>query len=267
MKRPVFTPFVFAALFFAADSFGVSAHRPPLTDYLMLAKQYRPKRLKPSPQMRPLTSSSSVSAYDGAVKFSDLDISIAAMEKDYEKLFEYVRDNRELTDPSKTAFARRISWLYPYDGCWIRAAIASQWAEREKFARPHKLFIFGNLNVSTPNATDGDVSWWFHVVAAIRDAAGDLFVIDPAIDPSGPMKAKEWILKMVSVVDDAKLNLCSPHTYEPYDDCDATSSASDAGAVSDMPYYLKAERSNLVDLGRDADKELGDSPPWALHHE
>ena len=263
MMRAVTLTTVLLLLSFPTAASALSAWRPGSVDYTVAATWHAPSGKKRilSGTVLP-TATVAQSAYASAVPFADLDISVVAMEKHVDKLFEYVRGNRELDDPTEPSFLRRIPWLYPQDGCWIRASLAGQWAEREKYSSPHKLFIFGNLNVVTANSVAGKVTWWFHVVAAIRDSAGDLFVLDPAIHAAGPMKLKDWVLTMVADVKDAKLSLCSAHTYEPYDDCEATTAGAGLNAKSDITYYLTMERSELNELGRNVDDELGDLPPW-----
>jgi hypothetical protein len=256
MKRWAFLLF---ALFCCADLFATSAVRKPTEDYRAVAKKYLP-RIKP---WGPLTTRMATnSAYGLANAWSTIDTTTAAKESKIDVLFNYIRDQRELTESTDPGFLRRVSWLYPIDGCWIRAAIVGHWAEREKFSTPSRLFIFGNLNVSTTNAPSGSVSWWYHVAPALRDSSGTLLVLDPAINPDKPMEAEDWIKTMVPAVSDATLSLCSRYTYEPYDNCDSTSSSTDSNAEIDIESYLRRERQNLISMHRDADEELGDNPPW-----
>lgn len=257
LYRLFFAAVALASFVHAFDAAATSAARPLETDYKALAR-----RLRPAPTVGPFSGTRTVSAYDAAVKLKDLDVTAAPKETNLDKLFEFVRDNRELRESQHPKFDRRAPWMYPYDGCWIRAALVGQWAEREKYSRPMKLFIFGNLQVQTTNAVGGSVGWWYHVVAAVRDTAGDLYVLDPAIDPSKPLPVKDWVLTMVSDVNDASVSLCSAYAYEPYDDCSLASSANEANASSDVSYYLQSEWSNIESLGRDPEKELGDEPPW-----
>ncbi len=157
----------------AAAAFGISAHRPAETDYRVLADKHR--------QNYPFDIYQS--AYDAAVDdFTHLDPAKVPQENDTEKLFLFVRDHRELTD-GEHSVARRIPWLYPYEGCWIRATIANFWAVREKFTRPAKLFMFGNLEAKTPNSTSGKVTWWYHVAPIIKDPVEIFQVIVPRIIP------------------------------------------------------------------------------------
>jgi hypothetical protein len=67
--------------------------------------------------------------------WSTIDTTTAAKESKIDVLFNYIRDQRELTESTDPGFLRRVSWLYPIDGCWIRAAIVGHWAERENSPR------------------------------------------------------------------------------------------------------------------------------------
>jgi hypothetical protein len=96
-------------------------------------------------------------------------------------------------------------------------------------------------------------------VVALND---EHYVIDPAIDPNGPMHASDWFKSMVTDVKTLKISVCHPYTYSPGSDCEAPVAVSYDDLVSRQHYYLSAEWDNLVELQRDPDKELGDSPPW-----
>jgi hypothetical protein len=259
VNRKPFRMLAFLCFWFTTSlSAAPSAIRPKGVDYKETAASHRP-RLTPFTRRIPIVPET---AYDGAVQWKDLDIQAAPEELNLSALFEYVRDTRELISSADVHFFRRIPWLYPHDGCWIRASIASQWAEREGYARPMKLFIFGNLEVTTANAVGGSVGWWYHVVPAVKDGNGNLMVIDPAIEPDKPMQAVDWITAMLPKVDDAQLNLCSTFTYEPYDDCALAASGDEQNAVIDVEWYLNKEWANIKYLGREPKKELADNPPW-----
>lgn len=194
-------------------------------------------------------------------KFAELNFDDVVSTTRVNELFTEMRDERFLTTKDKPDFIRRLSWLYPQDGCWIRAALMKQLSTKWKEGAPHKLFIFGNLSVKTENAPGGSVSWWYHVVPIFRDGDGKVTVVDPAIDPTRPLPVKDWILTQVPEVDNAQFSVCSPETYTPSSPCDGTPDE-DKVASSQIVSYLDYEWQNLVSLKRDPEKELGDSPPW-----
>lgn len=177
-------------------------------------------------------------------------------------MFTQIRDERFLSTPSQPGFSRRISWLYPYDGCWIRAMLASNMSEDKGFARMAKVFAFGSLNVKTPYSTSGEVSWWYHVTGVYQNEAGDAFVFDPSMNNLRPMTLKEWLLAMVPRLPEVKVALCSGHTYGPSDDCSNNSGPSMEQAGQDLVPYLEMEWQNVSSLGKDPQAWLGDMPPW-----
>lgn len=69
--------------------------------------------------------------------------------------FEQLRDQQFLTSSSSPGMLRRISWLYPDDGCFARAAMVSRNAFRLFVPIPDKIFVFGNLRVKTPFSKKG----------------------------------------------------------------------------------------------------------------
>lgn len=202
------------------------------------------------------------SAEAAKVEWLDLDTSALPVVKSPAKLFSLIRDSRYLLDSAHPAFLRRSSWLYPQDGCWIRAALARKLAEKNGFGDLKKIFIFGTLQVSTKNAPGGVVSWWYHVVPAFADTSGKAMVIDPAIDPAGPLELETWVKTMVPDVKDARYSVCTPGTYSPSDACESIDDFSGRYADSDQSYYLRLEWSNLEMLKRDPAEELADHPPW-----
>ncbi len=197
-----------------------------------------------------------------AVRYKDLDLRNLSVVKDPKKLFKTVRDTRFLTSDLDPTFLRRSSWLYPHDGCWVRAAVSRQLAKQENFGDLQKLFIFGSLNVKTLNSESGSVGWWYHVVPIFKNSQGEPMISDPAIEPNKPLKLTEWILRQTDEVEKVSLALCSPETYLPTDDCETEGSSKEQEAAIDQSYFLDLEWENLELLGRNPKKELAEAPPW-----
>ena len=71
------------------------------------------------------------SASDSAVPLEDLDLTLATSWDSLgdfatvTKAFEQVRDLRFMITKDRPNFPRRISWLYPDDGCFDRSALAA----------------------------------------------------------------------------------------------------------------------------------------------
>jgi hypothetical protein len=201
-------------------------------------------------------------AYDNAVPYENLDHKKFPLVSNLNQAFTDVRNERFLFQEQQPGFARRNTWLYPYDGCWIRAALAANTAEKKGYKRPGKLFIFGDLKVKSKFATDGGVSWWYHVVPAVQDASGEIYALDPAIESEEPLRVEDWVKTMVSDVKNAKLAICHPNTYGPGDSCEAPTASGESSALSDIAWFLSAEWENVKDLGFEPNDLLGDRPPW-----
>lgn len=177
-------------------------------------------------------------------------------------LFKRLRDERYLRSPDDPTFPRRSSWLYPYDGCFARAALSAQRFGQWGKTRPKKLFVFGDLVVRTPNAKGGQVTWWYHVVPTVKDKWGSILVLDPSIDPNAPLEVTDWLSRMG---DPAKLKIaiCDSYSFGPFSSCSQPKPDEEKDAMEDEYIYLKEEWLNLKDLNRDPFTELGDSPPWS----
>lgn len=190
--------------------------------------------------------------------------------------FEKLRDIRYFSDGEKPNFSRRISWLYPDDGCWTRASAVI----RDLFGplnndihdslRPSKVFVFGNLCVNTNNSEEGAVSWWYHTAPIIKDAStNQTYVLDPAVNPYKPLTMENWVTEITSTsgacADSnshvATFSICNGYGANPYDKCKTEYSGETANMLLQSG-YLKEERHRQIELGRDADTVLGNQPPW-----
>jgi len=184
-------------------------------------------------------------------------------EEELQSLFERVRDFRFTTTRHDPGFLRRISWLYPDDGCYMRAAIANYNLHYYfGVTIPNKVFAFGDLTVKTPNTRTGATSWWYHV-APIVQVKGQFYVLDAAIEPRYPLKLQDWLSRMSGGQPNRlEVAVCGSGTYMPADDCSQISDRIEQRAHGDQPYFFELEWERLEELGRDPRKELGDEPPW-----
>lgn len=199
------------------------------------------------------------------VPFSNLDYSSVVKVQTHEELihlFNVIRDTRFLLTNNHPGFERRISWLYPDDGCFARAALAGMRLNEEELVRPSKVFAFGNLDVTTPYSPSGHVSWWYHV-APIVTFNGDTYVLDPALDPLAPMRVEDWFSKMGNT-SSLKGAVCNPYSYAPFDSCEQATINSDGSALGDELYYLDREWERVSSLGFDPYFLLGKNPPWVF---
>ena len=204
---------------------------------------------------------------DRAVLFPQFDSSKALAydwtQGQFASTFFSLRDLRFLPDPDVKGVSRRLSWMYPDDGCFIRAEwLAKQFTEHFKSNQINKIFAFGDLVVKTANSPDGKVSWWYHVVVGWRFGK-QIFVYDPAIDPTKPMDLSAWVGAISPDPTQVKVAICGEGAYTPSSDCSETKSLmADGAAIQIAQEYLHSERERLIELNRSPEKELGEHPPW-----
>jgi hypothetical protein len=256
MPRKTLWAVVLWFCFLPPNLFAISAQRAPGESF----ESARDRNLRP---IRSYAVPTKPTAYEAAVPLADLDLSSLPTQLRGQELFELIRDSRYLASPMQPGFARRSSWLFPQDGCWVRASVSRRLAKKKGYGELKKLFIFGALHVTTKNAPSGRVGWWYHVVPVYSDEFGTVRVIDPAIDTSGPLVLEDWARTMVASPDEAKYSICSSSTYDPSSACDEIDPNADKNASVDQVDYLNLEWSNLLKLGRIPRDELADFPPWS----
>lgn len=256
--------FIFLVLITSQISFaGTSAIRLPNETY----KQARQRVLGETSSYT--STNGDVSAEGAAVPFNDLNLKTfidKLVDWNDQNLmlsaFHYVRDLRFFELNSEPGFLRRTSWLYPDDGCYMRAGVVKHLLDQaNKYPVISKVFVFGNLSVRTPNARSGVVSWWYHVAPIIRIGVQP-YVLDPAIEPKNPLKLVDWLSLQNSKPTNLVLSICHANAYEPWNACSSSSEISENALYQDQTEFLISEKDNLISLGRDPMKELGDHPPW-----
>ncbi|MGE0526571.1 MAG: protein-glutamine glutaminase family protein [Bdellovibrionales bacterium] len=175
--------------------------------------------------------------------------------------FTWIRDYRFLTSESRPEFPRRSSWMYPDDGCFARAALATRNLRGWRAPVPNKIFVFGNLSVNSPNAIGGQVTWWYHV-APLVEVKGQKYVLDPALEPREPLLLEEWLHRMSQNTSELEVAICGSGAYTPYDTCSRLTDGREEMAESDQKGFLEWEWERLEALNRNPEQELGDNPPW-----
>ncbi len=235
------------SLVISLNSFGVSAVREEGVSYLNYINEYVTAESMMNSRVR--------------VSYESLDISQVPEIKNLKEamtIFSFVRDERFLK--KKSSFPRRLSWLYPNDGCFARAEYAIRLAE--KFGKKFKkLFIYGDLKVKTIFSPNGYVTWWYHV-APIFKHKEVVYVIDPALNAYGPLSLNDWALKQVPLLKKASFSICTSQTYSPRYRCSSRFRVASSILKKDQNKYLSKEKRNLRRLGYEFKKELGDNPYW-----
>lgn len=179
--------------------------------------------------------------------------------EDLEAFFRLTRDERFLKDEKE--FNRRITWLYPDDGCFARAALVIQKAQELGLPLPNRVFLYGDLEAYTPNAPGFSVTWWYHT-APIVSVKGQLYVLDAAINPDKPLKIEEWTDRQIRTGLPRTLTFCSPYTYDPRTPCVNAQTDPGSKAQAEIKYFLPREWRRQTELNRDPLEVLGEHPPW-----
>lgn len=238
-----------------------AARKPGETVAQAYARNHTPRIGQIQPQ-QPIVHQSVYNAKKPVSQGIDVDQApIWSSEASNENVFAEIRDERFLQHDD---FDRRISWLYPDDGCFMRAEMATNKLIEKSYPAPSKLFIFGELQTNTPNSTNGFVTWWYHVVP-IYNVNGQAVVFDPSVDPKRPLPVMEFV-QLINAnnmpLESIEYAICSSHTVTPYDDCNAPSVQPPEKLINEMGYFLDLEWSRLEQLNRDPYQELGEAPPW-----
>jgi hypothetical protein len=172
--------------------------------------------------------------------------------------FKFIRDSYFLKDGMNQ---RRLTWLYPDDGCYARAELAAENLILKNAVTPKKVFAFGELHASTKNAPNGWVEWWYHVAVTYR-VGNTAYVLDPALDPHEPMTLTEWNNAIGGDSTGIKYAICSKDAFDPDSTCVKPPKIDEEMAEHEQRAFLPDEWNRLLDLGRNPEKELGSQPPW-----
>ncbi len=243
----------------------VFATREAKESWRLLAEKFKlaptPERGEPAVPVK--------TAFDSRVPGAQLIVPAVPAVKTFEELlkfFNYVRDTRYLQDPQPTyeSFLRRIPWLFPDDGCFMRAFLVNELLKKNFQQETGRAFVFGDLWVDSPQSAKR-IHWWYHTAATIK-LNEVVYVIDIAIDATKALPLKEWVAKQNVIFESAEVSLCEANTYFPNQECQRSGS-DELMASEHSVTYLNAERSRQVELHRDEapsviDAILGEKPPW-----
>ncbi|WP_437647497.1 protein-glutamine glutaminase family protein [Sorangium sp. So ce362] len=177
--------------------------------------------------------------------------------------FAAIRDTRvqALALPEQPDFPRRIPWLDPENGCEERAPAATYLLHQWDYPTPWFARVTGDLTLQTENEPDGEVSWSGHVAPVVR-VGGQLMVLDPAIEPAGPLPIAAWLSRFVA--GEADMAVCRDHALGDgcFDAVPAVPSLPSVTPGQGMRVRLISEWRVQELLGRDPYRSLGDCPPW-----
>ncbi len=217
-----------------------------------------------------LALANDLSAFKSRTKYEQLNIQAIQAWESYEQVEKYfflLRDTRFIKDPRIEGFKRRISWMLPDFGCDARAAIGVEFLKTFKeLPLPNKIFIFDNTNenklvAKTAFSLWGDVEWVDHVSLAVR-VKNEVYVLDPSIELSRPLKLVEWIAAMTDSPENVSFSICNPNTFDFSKSCSQPEIELQK-AKAQHNRSLVLERKRVKKLGLDPDLVLADAPPWS----
>ena len=174
--------------------------------------------------------------------------------------FESIRNERFLLDENRPDFLRRISWLYPDDGCYVRAELMSEKLQTLGFPAPTKLFVFGDLVAKTRFSPEGEVRWWYHVVVAYR-LRDYLMVFYPAVHSTGPLEMTEW-LGRIGADNDSTASICDAAAVSPNSICMGATPSTPEATAQNEARFLRSEWRRMNELELIPENVLGEQPPW-----
>lgn len=159
------------------------------------AEVYITERIDGSGIIIDVTPSDKTISTGNFVRSADNDISISSISlEDANKLFNTISNCCACTiplDPLK----RCIPFNFPDNGCWARAHETCRLI-LEQGITPRKLWIYGNLYISSKNHPLCNLWWIAHVAAAVnvkQNGIDELYVIDPSIFPERIVPKDEWV--------------------------------------------------------------------------
>lgn len=177
--------------------------------------------------------------------------------------FAEARDSKNYTDRDHRDFARRATWLYPYDGCASRGAHMARQLRARGLPRPTKLFAFGNLRTKTAFQRGGTVFWWYHTAPAYR-LGETTWVLDPSVEAKSPIRLEDWLGRMSARPEAIKLAVCDGNSFNAQSICRGGAEDQDREHEANIRGYLPLEWKNVETLGYDPKRLLGEEPPWLI---
>lgn len=180
--------------------------------------------------------------------------------------FRRTRDTRFIYSDDDPSFIRRSSWMYPDNGCFARSELVVDHVADVGISKPYKLFSFAttqNLHVTTSNHPDGFVEWSWHVVPVVKSSNdGQIYVLDPAIEPSQPLPWQTWLLRQVPSLNLVQVTVADPNAYNPFSLVSGGPNQRTQAESDLRTQFLMYEWDRQEELGRNPNVVLGDNPPW-----
>lgn len=154
---------------------------------------------------------------------------------------------RAYKNPNTGHFLRKAPWLYPVDGCYAKAAHVSSQVQKHGYAKPGKVFAYGDLEFRSPYARNKRVTYWSYHVAAAYNVGPEVYVIDPMINSQNAIVLSDWLNQISKKPQKVKVRLCDANAYSPSSRCQG--GRGQGAYLGHMTGVLKQEWTHLQKLG------------------
>jgi hypothetical protein len=240
-----------------------SAYRQPDLSFELYFRQTQIEFEAQKKQVLHPDSGDYKSVMDSAIPVNDFknDLVAATLVSDAKLLetFQFLRDKRDYIDESN--FKRRLTWLFPDDGCYVRSALMQNMLKSKINETWSQIFVFGDLSLKTKYKMDGLVTWWYHVAPIVRTSSG-IFVLDAGVNPGAPTPLLNW-LTAINAETNSTIAICASNAYVPGSYCNSETIDHSSEAQQELrSIFLENEWDRLLDLGLLPEEMLGDNPPW-----
>ncbi len=126
-------------------------------------------------------------------------------------LFLAAKNIRYYDNPNPGDFRRKGAWLYPYDGCYSKAAHVANIAGNKGFIFPGKIYAFGNLRLLSLFSPNGKTTYWSYHVAAAYHIGSTIYVVDPSVSTTGVLTKSQWLARISRDPSRVRVSLCNSH--------------------------------------------------------
>lgn len=183
--------------------------------------------------------------------------------------FHLVRDHKYLPCSNVVNNKRAIPWLYPENGCFLRAALAKRLLSLNRYPKTKKLFVFGDFKYKSKWTKSGYVSFKFHVAVAAR-VESEIYILDPSVKYERPLLLLHWCEMLTSESQNKNIeySLCNELTVSHNSKCDEIEKFNEIGTRRGIPHtvefftmeYLAKEYESIHQLGLNPRIELSIKP-------
>lgn len=188
-----------------------------------------------------------------------------------QEAFERVRGERFFIQDNMPEFRLRIPWLFPANGCFVRAALVKRALEKRGYPPVNKVFLFGGMSLNSEFPVQSKITYKDHVATGLR-VRDKAYVIDPPVMFGAPLELTAWtnILGTSKYQCELKVSICSAVTFSHNSNHAESDPTFEVGIRQGVAYsveyfvqeFIRKERVYLQELEFDVDRLLGAEPPW-----